>query len=128
MAGSQNVLELHGSIKRNYCMTCQAFYDDATIKNADSIPYCTKDEGIIKPDVVLYEESLDNETIRKAIYHLEQADMLIIAGTSLAVYPAASLIDYFKGKTLVIINLSPTPRDKAATLLINDTIINALCE
>lgn len=128
MAGSKKVFELHGSVLRNYCMTCHTFYNDVFIKESEGIPRCTKDNGIVKPDVVLYEEGLNEHTIKEVITHLSKADMLIIAGTSLAVYPAASLIDYFKGDTVVIINLAPTPRDKMATLLINDTISNALCD
>ena len=89
---------------------------------------CQNDKGIIKPDVVLYEENLNNHVIAEAISHLQKADMLIIAGTSLAVYPAAGLIDYFKGDTIVIINLDTTPRDKIATLLIHDSISHALCD
>lgn len=128
MAGSEKVFELHGSVLRNYCMKCHTFYEASFIKESKGVPYCPKDGAIIKPDVVLYEEGLDYRTIANAIMHLREADMLIIAGTSLAVYPAAGLIDYFKGETVVIINLDPTPRDKMATLLINDSILNALCD
>lgn len=127
-AGSQKVFELHGSILRNYCMKCHKFYSEDTIRETDGIPLCEHDKGIIKPDVVLYEESLDNHVIAESISHLQKADMLIIAGTSLAVYPAAGLIDYFKGDTIVIINLDPTPRDKIATLLIHGSISQALCD
>ena len=134
LAGSKNVIELHGSILRNTCMKCGAKYSLAYImdeQNCDEkVPKCSDDacRGIVKPDVVLYEESLNNHVIAEAISHLQKADMLIIAGTSLAVYPAAGLIDYFKGETIVIINLDPTPRDKIATLLIHDSISQALCD
>ena len=127
-AGSNTVYELHGSIHRNYCMKCHKFYSEDSIRDTDDIPLCEHDKGIIKPDVVLYEESLNNHVIAEAISHLQKADMLIIAGTSLAVYPAAGLIDYFKGDTIVIINLDTTPRDKIATLLIHDSISHALCD
>ena len=97
MAGSKNVLELHGSIHRNYCMKCGKFYDAKYVKDADGIPKCDCG-GTLKPDVVLYEEGLDNATIQKSIRAIQEADMLIIGGTSLVVYPAAGLIDYFRGK------------------------------
>ena len=121
MAGSKNVLELHGSIHRNYCTKCGAFYDANYIKQSSAIPRCTCG-GIIKPDVVLYEESLDNQVIRAAIQAIQKADMLIIGGTSLVVYPAASFIDYFRGKYLVVINKSATVRDASADLCIQDPI------
>lgn len=120
-AGSKEVLELHGSIMRNYCMDCHKFYPLDTILEATGIPRCTCG-GIIKPDVVLYEESLDYNTINKAIEHISKADTLIIGGTSLSVYPAAVFIDYFHGKHLVIINKAETPRDEEADLVINDNI------
>ena len=120
-AGSKNVLELHGSIHRNYCMKCHKFYDAAYVKNASGIPRCTCG-GMIKPDVVLYEEGLDNYTIEESVRAISQAQVLIIGGTSLAVYPAASLIDYFRGEALVVINKSSTPRDRNADLLIKEPI------
>ena len=120
-AGSKNVLELHGSIHRNYCMKCHKFYDAAYVKNASGIPRCTCG-GMIKPDVVLYEEGLDNDTIEESVRAISQAQVLIIGGTSLAVYPAASLIDYFRGEALVVINKSSTPRDRNADLLIKEPI------
>ncbi len=121
MAGSKEVLELHGSIHRNYCQECGKFYDAAYVKQAEGIPRC-ECGGVIKPDVVLYEESLDNLTIQKSIRAISQADMLIIGGTSLVVYPAASFIDYFRGKYLVVINKSATSRDSQADLCIQEPI------
>ena len=109
-AGSKNVLELHGSIHRNYCMKCHRFYDFAHMKASAGVPRC-ECGGIIKPDVVLYEEGLDNQTINEAVKAISEAQVLIIGGTSLAVYPAAGLIDYFRGEHLVVINKSPTPRE-----------------
>lgn len=120
-AGSKTVLELHGSIHRNYCQRCMAFYDAEAMLQMEDVPHCTCG-GIVKPDVVLYEEGLDQKTIQEAIYHIANADALIIGGTSLAVYPAAGLIDYFKGEHLIVINKSPTPRDRQADLLIPESI------
>ena len=122
MAGSKNVLELHGSVYRNSCMKCCTSYDFAYMKAAEGVPKCEKCGGIIKPDVVLYEESLDNGTITRAVQAIAEAEVLIIGGTSLAVYPAASLIDYFSGKHLVVINRDATPRDRMADLVINEPI------
>lgn len=116
-AGSKKVLELHGSIHRNYCMECGRFYDAAYVKNAEGIPHC-ECGGMIKPDVVLYEEGLDPEVIQKSIRAISEADMLIIGGTSLVVYPAAGFIDYFHGKHLVVINKSETARSVGADLTI----------
>ncbi len=121
-AGSKVVLELHGSVLRNYCETCHAFHDVSYIADSQGIPKCTKCGGPVKPDVVLYEEGLDDNTIRSAINYISHAQVLIIGGTSLAVYPAAGLIDYFTGDKLVVINKSPTPRDKHADLLIQEPI------
>ena len=121
LAGSKNVLELHGSIHRNYCQKCGKFYDAAFVKRSSNIPRCDCG-GIIKPDVVLYEEGLDQEVIRKAIQAISKADMLIIGGTSLVVYPAAGFIDYFRGKYLVVINKSATAREVGAQLLIQEPI------
>lgn len=121
MAGSKNVLELHGSVYRNYCMKCGKFHDFSYMKHAEGVPHC-QCGGIIKPDVVLYEEGLDNDTISASVRAISQAQVLIIGGTSLAVYPAAGLIDYFRGEHLVVINKSSTPRDKAADLLIKEPI------
>ncbi len=122
MAGSKNVLELHGSVYRNSCMKCCTSYDFAYMKAAEGVPKCEKCGGIIKPDVVLYEESLDNGTITRAVQAIAEAEVLIIGGTSLEVYPAASLIDYFSGKHLVVINRDATPRDRMADLVINEPI------
>ena len=121
MAGSEKVLELHGSIHRNYCQRCGKFYDAAYVKNSNGIPRC-ECGGIIKPDVVLYEESLNNHTIQQTIQAISQADMLIIGGTSLVVYPAAGFINYFNGKYLVVLNKSATSRDDQADLCIREPI------
>ena len=121
MAGSQNVLELHGSIHRNYCQRCGKFYDAKYVKEAPTIPTCDCG-GIIKPDVVLYEEGLDHETIQKSVRAISEADMLIIGGTSLVVYPAAGFVDYFRGKYLVVLNLSATSKDSNADLCIQEPI------
>ncbi len=122
MAGSKKVLELHGSIHRNYCTKCGKFFDAAYVKNSEGVPHCDACGGLVKPDVVLYEESLDSQTISDAVYAISHADVLIIGGTSLAVYPAAGMIDYFRGSHLVLINRSSTPRDSQADLIINDSI------
>ena len=116
-AGSRNVYELHGSIHRNYCMKCGEFYDAEYVKNYDGVPRC-ECGGMIKPDVVLYEEGLDQNTIQGAVRAISQADMLIIGGTSLVVYPAAGFIDYFRGKYLAVINKSETARSVRADLTI----------
>lgn len=121
-AGSRVVLELHGSVLRNYCENCGQFHDMEYILHSQGIPACQKCGGPIKPDVVLYEEGLDQNTISKAIYYIQNAEVLIIGGTSLAVYPAAGLIDYFKGDKLIVINKAPTPRDSHADLLIQAPI------
>lgn len=128
MAGSKEVLELHGSIHRNYCERCHHFYDAAYVKNSEGVPRCTECGGIIKPDVVLYEEGLDNEILQKSIQYIRNADTLIIGGTSLVVYPAAGLIDYFRGENLVVINKSSTSRDRQADLCINGSIGEILGE
>ena len=121
-AGSKVVYELHGSTRRNYCPRCGAFYDAEFVKNSDGIPRCPKCGGIIKPDVVLYEEGLDDTVIRKSVKAIMEADVLIIGGTSLVVYPAAGLIDYFRGSRLVLINKSATGRESRADLVITDPI------
>ena len=121
MAGSKEVLELHGSVHRNYCTRCGQFYDLDYVRNSEGVPTCTCG-GRIKPDVVLYEEGLDNDTIEESVRAISQAQVLIIGGTSLAVYPAAGLIDYFRGEALVVINKSSTPRDRNADLLIKEPI------
>lgn len=120
-AGSKRVWELHGSIHRNYCMRCGKFYDAAYVKQSEGIPKC-ECGGILKPDVVLYEEGLDSGVIQGAVHDISQADMLIIGGTSLVVYPAAGFVDYFKGKYLVVINKSETAKTVRADLNINGPI------
>ena len=120
-AGSAEVLELHGSVHRNYCMNCHKFYDGQHMLESAGVPMCGCG-GLIKPDVVLYEEGLDNETLSRAVHYISNADMLIIGGTSLVVYPAAGLVDYYKGKKLVVINKSVTPQDLHADLVISGKI------
>ena len=116
-AGSKRVYELHGSVLRNYCMKCHKFYDAAYVKHADGIPRCSCG-GMLKPDVVLYEEGLDSAVINKSVKAISEADTLIIGGTSLIVYPAAGFIDYFRGKHLVVINKGATAREVGAELTI----------
>ena len=120
-AGSKKVLELHGTIKKNYCMKCNKFYDDKYVFNSKGIPKCTCG-GNIKPDVVLYEEGLDPEVMEEAIYEISICDMLIIGGTSLNVYPAAAFINYYKGDKMVLINRGKTPLDYKCNLVINDSL------
>lgn len=117
-AGSKNVLELHGSAHRNHCMHCGASYPLEFILNTTGVPHCTKCGGIVKPDVVLYEESLNENVIRAAVGAIAAAEVLIVAGTSLAVYPAAGFLQYFRGSTLAVINLSPTSIDAKADIAI----------
>ena len=121
-AGSKMVYELHGSVHRNYCQKCGAFYDARYMLESKGIPKCEKCGGIIKPDVVLYEEGLDDATMRGAIRAINHADVLIIGGTSLTFYPAAGLIDYYNGNKLVLINKSVTPMDSRADLLVQGPI------
>lgn len=121
-AGSKVVYELHGSVHRNYCQKCGAFYDARYMLESTGIPRCEKCGGLIKPDVVLYEEGLDQATINGAVHTISQADVLIIGGTSLTVYPAAGLIDYYNGNKLVLINKSVTPMDSRADLLVQGPI------
>ena len=127
-AGSKHVYELHGSVLRNYCVKCHAFYDEKFILESKGVPTCTKCGGNVKPDVVLYEEGLDDNVIRGAIAAISKADTLIIGGTSLVVYPAAGLINYFKGKNLVLINKSSTSADNKADLVIHEAIGKVLGE
>lgn len=127
-AGSKKVLELHGSVLRNHCVKCNAPYSMEYVKNSEGVPRCEKCGGIVKPDVVLYEESLDTEVLEESVSYISNADVLIIGGTSLVVYPAAGLIDYFHGRKLVVINKSATPRGQAADLLIEDSIGKVLDE
>jgi len=117
-AGSKKVYELHGSVLRNYCTKCGTFYDAKYIKESEGIPRCEKCGGLIKPDVVLYEEGLNEEVLNGALNAIESADVLIILGTSLVVYPAAGLVRYFRGDKLVLINRDVTPYDSNADLLI----------
>ena len=129
-AGSKNVWELHGSTLRNYCTRCGKFYPVSFIEEAgktgDGIPRCTDCGGVVNPDVVLYEEGLDEATLEGAVKAIRAADVLIVGGTSLAVYPAAGLLRYFKGDTLVVINKQPTPADGMANLLLHMPIGQAL--
>ena len=127
LAGSKNVYELHGSIYRNYCMKCHKFYTLEDILNKEGVPYC-ECGGIIKPDVVLYEENLDENTIRQAIKAINEADTLIILGTSLNVYPAASFVRYFKGDTLAIINKEATRQDEYFDIVVHGSICETLKE
>ncbi|MDD4779541.1 MAG: NAD-dependent protein deacylase [Tissierellia bacterium] len=126
-AGSRNVLELHGSVHRNYCMECGNSYDVYFIKDSKGIPKC-KCGGIVKPDVVLYEEGLNEEVLEQSVKYIENADVLIIGGTSLVVYPAAGLINYYRGKKLVLINKSITSLDRKANVVINESIGSVLNE
>lgn len=129
IAGSKTVYELHGSVKRNYCSKCGAFYDESIVLNAKGgIPYCEKCKGVVKPDVVLYGEGLDNATINNAVRAIKEADMLIVGGTSLVVYPAAGLINYYHGDKLVLINRDNTSYDSKADLIISDQIGKVLGE
>lgn len=121
-AGSKKVLELHGSVLRNYCEKCGKFFDAEYILNNEGVPKCDDCGGSIKPDVVLYEEGLDRRTITESIEAISEADMLIIGGTSLVVYPAAGLVDYYRGNKLVLINKSVTSMDSKADLVISDSI------
>lgn len=120
-AGSKVVYELHGSVLRNYCMNCNKFYDAEYVFNSNGIPRCSCG-GIIKPDVVLYEEGLDEETIENSTDAIQKADLLIVAGTSLTVQPASGLINFFRGRNLVLINRDSTPYDNKANLVINDSL------
>ena len=126
-AGSKTVYELHGSVLRNYCMDCHKFYGPEEVFNSTDIPRC-ECGGVIKPDVVLYEEGLDDDTVRGAINAIMEADTLIVGGTSLTVYPASGLINYFRGKNLVLINRDVTPFDRVASLVINDSLGNVFKE
>lgn len=126
-AGSREVLELHGSVHRNYCGRCGKFYGLDAITGSEGVPVCSCG-GTIKPDVVLYEEGLDNDTLTRAVRHIASADMMIVGGTSLTVYPAAGLIDYYRGHRLVLINRDATPYDNRADLVIHEKIGEVLGE
>ena len=121
MAGSKTVLELHGSIHRNYCLKCARFFPPEYIRDSEGVPKCPCG-GIIKPDVVLYEEGLDDATVRAAVRQLQQAELLIVAGTSLTVYPAASLLRFFRGRRIVLINRDATPLDNQADLVLHERV------
>lgn len=121
-AGNKNVLELHGSVHRNFCQRCHKFFDAEYMLHSEGVPKCNACGGPIKPDVVLYEEGLDNDVIEQSLYYISHADMLIIGGTSLVVYPAAGLVRYYGGHKLVLINKSATDMDKSADLVINEPI------
>lgn len=123
-AGSRNVMELHGSVLRNYCERCMEFMSAEDVLHSEGVPTCPVCGGPVKPDVVLYEEGLNQKTLQDAVFYISHADMLIIGGTSLAVYPAAGLIDYYRGNKLVLINKSATPKDGRADLLIQDGLGN----
>ena len=120
-AGSKVVFELHGSTKRNYCTRCGRFFEDVFVRECEGVPKCDCG-GIVKPDVVLYEESLNDETVRNAVRAISNADLLIVAGTSLTVYPAAGLLRYFKGRNIVLINRDATPFDNDANLVIREPV------
>ncbi len=122
-AGSKRVYELHGSVLRNYCVSCGKFYSSEFVKNAPGVPKCTCG-GTVKPDVVLYEESLDADTVEKSVNAIRDADLLIVAGTSLTVYPAAGLVNYYRGNRLVLINRDETPYDSQADLVFRDALGN----
>lgn len=128
-AGSKNVLELHGSVHRNFCMKCGKFFNlDYVIKSSTIAPHCDCCGGIIKPDVVLYEEPLDNNVIDSVLRYISKADVLIVGGTSLSVYPAAGMIQYYKGSKLILINKSSTQYDNISNLLIADSIGKVLSQ
>lgn len=122
MAGSKNVLELHGSIHRNRCLKCNAFFSLEDLFKLESTPKCPKCGGLIKPEVTLYEESLDQNVLQRSLYAISNADLMIIAGTSLRVYPASGLVNYFRGKYLVVINKEPLNLGSSVTLEINDPV------
>ena len=126
-AGSKKVYELHGSVLRNYCVRCRKFHSAEFIRDAVGVPRCDCG-GIVKPDVVLYEESLNSDTIEKSVDAIYDADLLIVAGTSLTVYPAAGLINYYRGNRLVLINRDATPCDNRANLVIHDTLGNVFSQ
>ena len=120
-AGSERVYELHGSVHRNYCMRCRKFYSAEEIASSEGVPRCSCG-GIVKPDVVLYEEPLDEETVTGAVRAIAAADTLIVAGTSLTVYPAAGFLNYFRGKHLILINRDPTPLDSACEIVLHEKV------
>lgn len=127
-AGSKNVMELHGSVQRNYCEKCGAPYDEAFIRESEGVPRCTACGGRVKPDVVLYEEPLNDRIVTAAVDAIRRAELLIVGGTSLVVYPAAGLINHFRGKNIVLMNRDPTTQDARADLIIRDKIGEALSQ
>lgn len=122
LSGSKNVFELHGSVCRNYCTKCHNFYDEDFVLKSEKVPYCEKCGALVKPDVVLYEEGLDSYVLDSAVKYISEADVLIVGGTSLVVYPAAGLVNYYKGHNLILINKSETAYDSRANLVIHDSI------
>jgi NAD-dependent deacetylase len=123
MAGSRNVLELHGSLHRNYCMSCRKTYDLAYVLGHEpGVPHCEQCGGVVRPDVVLYQETLDDDVLSRSIRHISEADVFIVGGTSLQVYPAAGLVQYYRGGKMILINKSPTPFDSLANFVISDSI------
>jgi NAD-dependent deacetylase len=128
LAGSKSVLELHGSVHKNYCMKCKTDYNLDYVLSSDLIPKCKVCGGVVRPDVTLYEESLNMEILNNAVDHIQKSDMLIVGGTSLVVYPAAGLMRYYKGNKLVLINKSSTAYDNTANLVIHDSIASVLSE
>lgn len=129
MAGSKNVLELHGSVLKNYCVKCKKKFDlDYVVKSKETVPLCDKCGGIVRPDVVLYEEGLNMDVLNRATKYIQNADVLIVGGTSLVVYPAAGLVRYYKGDKLILINKSKTQYDRMAKLSFNDSIGKVLFE
>lgn len=121
-AGSKNVLELHGTVHKNHCMVCGKFFDAIYVKSSEGTPRCDNCGGRVKPDVVLYEEGLDNDTVTAAVSAIANADTLIVAGTSLTVYPAAGMVRYFRGENLVLINRDPTPMDAQADIVFREKV------
>ncbi len=127
LAGSKNVLELHGSVHRNYCMRCGKQFDAEYVKSSkETVPHCDKCGGLVKPDVVLYEEALDDDIVNEAVKKISSCELMIVAGTSLVVYPAAGLIRYFRGKCLTLINLTPTAMDNSADLVFHEKVGDVL--
>lgn len=126
-AGNEKVYELHGSVLRNYCMKCRKFHSAEFVKNSEGIPRCACG-GIVKPDVVLYEEGLDQDTLMNSVMAIRSADLLIVAGTSLTVYPAAGLIEYYRGNRLVLINRDETPYDSRADLILHESLGNVFSQ
>lgn len=125
-AGSKNVLEFHGSVHRNHCMRCGKFFDVNYVMNSSGAPKCDKCGGLVKPDVVLYEEGIDADVFEKSVAAIENAQTVIVVGTSLAVYPAAGLLTGFRGENLVLVNKQATPFDRYATLVINEDVVNVV--